>query len=282
MLNSIKRPFVLSIVSFLLFTAVLVFFFQLDLVLSICIAIMLFVHEIGHVVALKILKKKINGLIFVPFLGAVVISGEQIENINEYAFFKYMGPLFGFFSVIFVLIADLLFSEPIFLQIALVGAIMNGVSLIPVDFLDGYGILKGVTKKIKWLGFLMIIFYGWILGEYVFTFFILSLVTLFGEDDATGFKWHEIVSVVLFVIIMATATFFDRPEYLIPNLLYIIITLYIVIIYLRDVLTNKVKYEINIIFNKNKSELQDKFLWVCLWLILEIFFISIIFFIIKI
>jgi Zn-dependent protease len=252
-------------ISFIIFLLVLYYLLDLSLFFSIGITLIIFVHELGHIVALGLLKKNIDGLYFLPLFGAMVKSKNDIDNMNDYAFLKYLGPFTGMIGIVFIGLLYFIFKDIRLLELVYMGAIFNIINMIPVVFLDGYGILKGVGRWIRWLGFITIAIVGlFVFKVYVFTLMLMLLSVLYDEDTGTGFYWYEAFIASLFVFGMIVVTVIGDSEYLISNIAYILFSIYAFIQYLRATLTD---------YGKNFKQtilkplsLKQKYIWGTRWL----------------
>ena len=61
---------------------------------SIAFVIMLFIHEMGHVMAMKIKGMPTSAPVFIPMFGAVIFA-PKFKNKQDEAFVGYAGPLVG-------------------------------------------------------------------------------------------------------------------------------------------------------------------------------------------
>jgi Zn-dependent protease len=105
--------------------------FALGLVLSI------YVHEMGHVIALRRYGFKSTAPMFIPGLGAIVRLQQQVVNPREDADIGLAGPIYGLGAALVALGLWLATAQPIFATIAGVGAWLNLLNLIPIRPLDG-------------------------------------------------------------------------------------------------------------------------------------------------
>jgi Zn-dependent protease len=105
--------------------------FALGFVLSI------YVHEMGHVIALRRYGFKASAPMFIPGLGALVRLQQQIVNPLEDAEIGLAGPIYGLGAALFTLVLWKATALPIFAAIAGVGAWINLFNLIPIGSLDG-------------------------------------------------------------------------------------------------------------------------------------------------
>ncbi len=105
--------------------------FAAGLVLSI------YVHEMGHVIALRRLGFKATSPMFIPGLGALIRLQQQVVNPDEDAEIGLAGPIYGLGAAIVALVIWQLTHRPIFAAIAGVGAWVNLFNLMPIWTLDG-------------------------------------------------------------------------------------------------------------------------------------------------
>lgn len=135
----------------------------------------LFVHEMGHLVAAKIKGIKTTPAVFVPFMGAVIGMKERPKDAATEAYVAYGGPLFGLFSTVPPLLLFQITHQPIWGVTLFVGAMLNLFNLIPISPLDGGRIVGVLSPHIWLLG---------LIGLGVFSFFfpspILFLILVLG------------------------------------------------------------------------------------------------------
>lgn len=105
--------------------------FALGLVLSI------YVHEMGHVMALRRLGIPATAPMFIPGLGAFVRLKQPPRSPAEDARTGLAGPLWGGAAALACYGVGTLASAPLFLALAHMGALINAFNLIPVWQLDG-------------------------------------------------------------------------------------------------------------------------------------------------
>jgi Zn-dependent protease len=119
--------------------------FALGLVLSI------YVHEMGHVIALRRYGFKATAPMFIPGLGAVVRLQQRIVNPLEDAAIGLAGPIYGLGAALFTLGLWALTKQPIFAAIAGVAAWVNLFNLVPFASLDGGRGFNAMSRTQKWL-----------------------------------------------------------------------------------------------------------------------------------
>lgn len=221
--------FFLSIVSFVIFVIGLHFLADIELFIAIGLGGLLLIHELGHVFALQKLGKATDGVYFLPFVGAFTATNEVLGTENEHAYFKYLGPLAGTLGVLAAFLLFFFLNDPRFLSLVLVGAILNLISMIPLTFLDGLGMLRGAIKHVEWAGLLILVTFGFFIFQaYTLTLFLLVIFTLFVDSStkkASGFQLHEVVLASVFILSMVFLTI-AQEELLVWNIFLTAFSIY--------------------------------------------------------
>lgn len=116
---------------------------------------MLFIHEMGHIIALKIKGYSAPGPVFIPMLGAVIFA-PRFENPEDEAFIGYGGPLVGGLAALILFGVWALVPKPsdILLMTSYIAAYLNLFNLIPIRPLDGGRITQVVGPWFKYVGLL--------------------------------------------------------------------------------------------------------------------------------
>jgi Zn-dependent protease len=276
------KDVLITFASFVVFVLVFYYFVDLSLFFSIGIAILILVHEFGHIIALKQLGMSIKGTYFIPFLGAVVVSKERLKTRDHYAYMKYMGPLVGSIGVLITVLIFIFTKDAKFLGLAYAGAFINLINLTPVTLLDGYGVLIGINKRAEWLGILMSIILGFFIFKiYVLTFLFIIISTMFseeGESEGYGFRMHEfIIGIICFLGIVITISV---QKFDITDSVLALVALYVLIVYYRETKIKKIDLE-KITGNKDLLPLNKKqkiswaIKWIGLVVVLSLFLYSV-------
>ncbi|MDP3792135.1 MAG: hypothetical protein Q8Q89_00155 [bacterium] len=119
---------------------------------------MLFIHEMGHIIALKIKGYDAPGPVFIPMLGAVIFA-PRFENPEDEAFIGYGGPLVGGLAALILFGIWALMPEPseILLMTSYIAAYLNLFNLIPIRPLDGGRITQVVGPWFKYVGLVFLL-----------------------------------------------------------------------------------------------------------------------------
>jgi Zn-dependent protease len=153
--------------------------FAAGLVLSI------YVHEMGHVAALRKYGIAATAPMFIPGFGAVVLLKQRLHSVAEDARVGLAGPIWGLGAAVVAWLGALATGEPVWYAIARTGAWLNLFNLIPVWQLDGGRGFRALTRKQR--GIALVVALGmWALTEEVMLLFIALGITyrLFSRDYA--------------------------------------------------------------------------------------------------
>lgn len=126
------------------------FQFALGFVLS------LYVHEIGHVVALRRLGIAASAPMFIPGLGAFVRLKQYPASPSEDARVGLAGPIWGLGAALACLGLHALTGEALFAALARTGAWINLFNLMPIASLDGGRGFRALDRRQRWLAIAVI------------------------------------------------------------------------------------------------------------------------------
>ncbi len=102
------------------------------------VVLVLFLHEMGHLIAMKSYGYEDVGMFFIPFLGAVVTGRKEEMSQFQRIIIILAGPLPGIFiGVGLILGVQYLGLNPYFLVYGTMFIALNVFNLVPVDPLDG-------------------------------------------------------------------------------------------------------------------------------------------------
>src|SRR5581483_11573336 len=132
--------------------SVLVYSFFRSPTFALGFVLLLFIHEMGHVIALHMKGYGTKAPVFIPFLGAVVFL-PKLKSRDDEPFTGYGGPLAGGLASLGVLGLDLLAPEhTLLLQLSYVSAMLNLFNLIPLRPLDGGRVTQITGEWVKYIG----------------------------------------------------------------------------------------------------------------------------------
>lgn len=132
-------------IMFLVFAFVFVSinYFSETYVLLLELILVLFLHEMGHYLMMRIYKRKTQGLFFMTFLTSLTSSFATTTSEKKHIVINFMGPLLGLIigSVLFCL--SVVGSPNIYLvELSLLFIGINIINLAPLDPLDGGRIIS--------------------------------------------------------------------------------------------------------------------------------------------
>jgi Zn-dependent protease len=119
--------------------------FALGLVLSI------YVHEMGHVVALTRYGIHAGAPLFVPGLGAFIRLKQELTDPKQDARVGLAGPVGGLGAALVCLAVFVLTRQPIWAALAQFGALINLFNLLPIWHLDGGRAFRSLNRSQRWL-----------------------------------------------------------------------------------------------------------------------------------
>lgn len=132
--------------------------------------LLLFVHEMGHVIQLRREGVEASAPIFIPFLGAVIAAKSLGEDAAAEARVGLAGPILGTIGTLIPLAVWLATGSDLWRALAYVGFFINLINLLPVLPLDGgramavlgpkiwiVGIVAAVAATVLFLGPFMLV-----------------------------------------------------------------------------------------------------------------------------
>ncbi|MGO8670044.1 MAG: Clp protease N-terminal domain-containing protein [Capsulimonadaceae bacterium] len=117
----------------------------------------IFVHECGHAFAGRLRGIPISGMVFVPFMGAVVVHARGGKSVVEDAFIGIMGPVFGTLYGVGCVLVFFTTHNPFWLALASMVFFINLFNLAPTVPLDGGWIIPVFSPKAMVLGLVLLV-----------------------------------------------------------------------------------------------------------------------------
>jgi Zn-dependent protease len=114
--------------------------------------VLLFVHEMGHVIQIRREGLHASMPMFVPFLGAFIAARSLGENALAEARVGIAGPILGSLGAAAVAVAGALLHSDLLLAMAYLGFFINLFNLIPVVPFDGGRVMAAVAPGLWFLG----------------------------------------------------------------------------------------------------------------------------------
>jgi len=112
--------------------------------------LLIFVHEMGHAVALRREGIPAGAPVFIPFVGAFVAMHGQPRDAAVEARVAMAGPITGSLAAWLVLGAGRAWQQPLLVALGHTAVLLNLFNLVPVSPLDG-GRIAGAFTRIYWV-----------------------------------------------------------------------------------------------------------------------------------
>jgi Zn-dependent protease len=139
---------------------------------------LIFIHEMGHVIAAKMLGMPVSAPLFIPFIGASIIMKENPRDAWTEALMAYGGPLAGCIGSWVCWYLALQLQQDWIMAVASLSFIVNLFNMIPVPPLDGGRICSAVSP---WF---------WIIG-----------LVLLGASIFYFHSWNSIFIIILVLVV---------------------------------------------------------------------------------
>jgi Zn-dependent protease len=147
--------------------------------------LLLFVHEMGHVLQLRREGIKASAPMFIPFMGALITAKSLGENALAEARVGLAGPILGTVGAGACLAIGEATNSDLFRALAYVGFFLNLFNLLPVVPLDGGRAMAAMAPWMWFLGFAALV-----AMVFVFPNPILLIIVLFGGME-TWRRWKQ-------------------------------------------------------------------------------------------
>jgi Zn-dependent protease len=147
--------------------------------------VLLFVHEMGHVLQLRREGIKASAPMFIPFLGAVIWAKSLGRNALAEARVGLAGPVLGSLAAAALIPVASATGNDLFTALAFTGFFLNLFNLLPVVPLDGGRAMAALSPAMWLVGFAALVAL-----VFVFPNPIILLIVLFGAME-TWRRWRE-------------------------------------------------------------------------------------------
>jgi Zn-dependent protease len=146
--------------------------------------VLIFIHEMGHVLALRLMGIQASAPMFIPFVGAHIVMKQMPKNAFVEAVAAYGGPLLGTLGAIACVGIGLATGNLFWYALASSGFLLNLFNLLPISPLDGGRIIGVISPKLWVLGLMGAI------GLFYLTWSpIIALILILGSFQIyTSFK----------------------------------------------------------------------------------------------
>jgi Zn-dependent protease len=119
--------------------------------------VLIFIHELGHVIELRRQGVPASAPLFIPFLGAVIGMKQLPEDAWKEARVALAGPILGSVGAAAFWVAAEVEGSDLLMALAFVGFFLNLFNLIPIVPLDGGRAVAALHPAVWLLGLLMMV-----------------------------------------------------------------------------------------------------------------------------
>ena len=119
--------------------------------------LLLFVHEMGHVIEAKRQGLPVSVPVFIPFMGALITMKQMPHNAWREARLAIAGPLLGSAGALVLYVLGAAYDSQQLKALAFLGFLINLFNLLPVIPLDGGRITAALHPALWFLGFLALL-----------------------------------------------------------------------------------------------------------------------------
>jgi Zn-dependent protease len=121
------------------------------------LVVLLFVHEMGHVVEAKRQGLPVSAPVFIPFMGALITLKQMPHNAWNEAKLAIAGPIIGSAGALALFLAGVALDSRALKALAFLGFFINLFNLLPVVPLDGGRIVAALHPAFWLVGFLALL-----------------------------------------------------------------------------------------------------------------------------
>lgn len=145
----------LTVFSIVLFVGTFLLFFSDQLEFVLFLITVLFIHEFGHYIAMKIFQYENVRMLFIPLMGAFVQGSKDKYSQRQSFIVTILGPFPGIIFGSILLYLSVKYTSEWMLTLSFLFLFLNIINLVPIDPLDGGQLFKLMVNKKRDL-FLMI------------------------------------------------------------------------------------------------------------------------------
>ncbi len=165
----------LTFFSLVLFVGTFLFLFKDQLRFVLFLILVLFIHEMGHFIFMKLFKYENVRMLFIPLMGAFVQGSKEKYSQRESFLVISAGPFPGIWIGSTILIFASIYQQEWMVELSFLFLFLNVINLLPIDPLDGGQLFKLFVNKKRDLflmlfaltSSLLMIFVGWKIDSYI-------------------------------------------------------------------------------------------------------------------
>ncbi|MGL4395724.1 MAG: metalloprotease [Hyphomicrobium sp.] len=115
---------------------------------AVMLLVLILIHEIGHILAMRWVGMPIKGMYFVPFFGGVAVAADRFRTEGERGLIALMGPGFSVLTTAVLLVLARENDSEMLRELAFMSAMLNGFNLLPILPLDGGHIAQSLLSRL--------------------------------------------------------------------------------------------------------------------------------------
>lgn len=177
--NEAKTNWAATVFSIALFVLVFMFLFSNEINFILALVLVLFLHELGHFLMMKMYGYKNVRMLFIPLMGAFVHGKKERYSQKESFFVVGAGPFPGIIIGFFLILFSQQFNSTFMFQIGTLFFMLNIINLVPLDPLDGGQLFRLFVQRnqekflmiFSLISSLLIIGIGFLLNSYLLMLF---------------------------------------------------------------------------------------------------------------
>jgi Zn-dependent protease len=168
---------------------------------SIGLVLLLMIHEMGHVAAMRMKGYETATPVFIPFIGAAIFA-PNFKSREDEAFIGIAGPVLGSIGALVVFLVWHFVPDKdsalahVLITLAFTGVFLNLFNLIPISPLDGGRVTQAVGEWFKYIGLVMIVGIIVLTGDPVLMILMIGVIQDF---QSISLLKRAVVSVLLWV-----------------------------------------------------------------------------------
>jgi Zn-dependent protease len=138
--------------------------------------LLIFIHEMGHVLAARRRGLPVSAPMFIPFLGAFITMKRMPKDAETEAYIGMGGPVLGSAGAFVCYAIGYWTGHPLWYALAHSGFLINLLNLMPVHPLDGGRIVTAVSRWLWLVGVIAGPFIIWHYGGFIFIYIWLLFI----------------------------------------------------------------------------------------------------------
>jgi len=106
---------------------------------------LIFTHECGHALVMRHYKVPFSPMVFIPFMGAVIVMNKEAHDVYQEAMIALGGPALGSATALAVGMSGVAMDSQLLIALADFGYMVNLFNLMPIGSLDGGRIGEAIS-----------------------------------------------------------------------------------------------------------------------------------------